>query len=99
MAQGNFDLGELERRMRAAVDALKRELSGLRTGRASANLLDPVIVNVYGQKLPLNQVGSVSVPEPRMLTVQVWDKAAVPAEKAKPGESPKPQARPAEEGA
>jgi ribosome recycling factor len=79
MAQGNFDLGELERRMRAAVDALKRELSGLRTGRASANLLDPVIVNVYGQKLPLNQVGSVSVPEPRMLTVQVWDKAAVPA--------------------
>lgn len=79
MAQDNFDIGDLERRMRAAIDALKRELSGLRTGRASANLLDPVMVNVYGQKLPLNQVGSVSVPEPRMITVQVWDKAAVPA--------------------
>ncbi|MCL4767376.1 MAG: ribosome recycling factor [Hyphomicrobiaceae bacterium] len=79
MAQGNFDIGDLERRMRAAIDALKRELSGLRSGRASANLLDPVMVNVYGQKMPLNQVGSVSVPEPRMLTVQVWDKAAVPA--------------------
>lgn len=79
MAQDNFDIGDLERRMRAAIDALKRELSGLRTGRASANLLDPVMVNVYGQKMPLNQVGSVSVPEPRMITVQVWDKAAVPS--------------------
>jgi ribosome recycling factor len=79
MAQDNFEIGDLERRMRAAIDALKRELSGLRTGRASANLLDPVMVTVYGQKMPLNQVGSVSVPEPRMLTVQVWDKAAVPA--------------------
>lgn len=79
MAQVNFEIGDLERRMRAAIDALKRELSGLRTGRASANLLDPVMVNVYGQKLPLNQVGSISVPEPRMITVQVWDKAAVPA--------------------
>jgi len=79
MAQVNFDINDLERRMRAAIDALKRELSGLRTGRASANLLDPVMVNVYGQKMPLNQVGSVSVPEPRMITVQVWDKAAVPA--------------------
>ena len=79
MTQDNFEIGDLERRMRATIDALKRELSGLRTGRASANLLDPVMVNVYGQKMPLNQVGSVSVPEPRMLTVQVWDKAAVPA--------------------
>ena len=79
MTQGNFDIGDLDRRMHATVDALKRELSGLRTGRASANLLDPVMVNVYGQKMPLNQVGSVSVPEPRMITVQVWDKAAVPA--------------------
>ncbi|HEX5599201.1 MAG TPA: ribosome recycling factor, partial [Hyphomicrobiaceae bacterium] len=60
MAQVNFEIGDLERRMRAAIDALKRELSGLRTGRASANLLDPVMVNVYGQKLPLNQVGSIS---------------------------------------
>lgn len=79
MAQDNFDIGDLDRRMRAAIDALKRELSGLRSGRASANLLDPVMVNVYGQKMPLNQVGSVSVPEPRMIAVHVWDKAAVPA--------------------
>lgn len=79
MAQGTFDLKDLEKRMRTAIEALKRELSGLRTGRASANLLDPVMVNVYGQKMPINQVGTVSVPEPRMITVQVWDKAAVPA--------------------
>lgn len=79
MAQGNFDLADMERRMRTAIEALKRELSGLRTGRASPNLLDPVMVNVYGQKMPLNQVGSVSVPEPRMIAVHVWDKAAVPA--------------------
>jgi len=79
MSQGNFDLKELEKRMRASLDALKREFSGLRTGRANAHLLDPVTVNVYGQKLPINQVATVSVPEPRMITVQVWDKAAVPA--------------------
>lgn len=74
-----FDLQDLEKRMRAALDALKREFAGLRTGRASASLLDPVQVNMYGQRMPLNQVGSVSVPEPRMITVQVWDKAAVAA--------------------
>jgi ribosome recycling factor len=79
MSHGTFDLKELEKRMRASLDSLKREFSGLRTGRANVHLLDPVIVNVYGQKLPLNQVATVSVPEPRMITVQVWDKAAVPA--------------------
>ena len=79
MSQGNFDISDLDRRMHSTVDSLKRELSGLRTGRASANLLDPVVVNVYGQKMPLNQVGSVSVPVARMITVQVWDKAAVSA--------------------
>lgn len=79
MTQGAFDIGDLDRRMHSTVESLKRELSGLRTGRASVNLLDPVVVNVYGQKMPLNQVGSVSVPEPRMITVQVWDKAAVSA--------------------
>jgi ribosome recycling factor len=79
MTQDKFDLKDLEKRMRAALDALKREFSGLRTGRASANLLDPVMVSIYGQKMPLNQVGTVSVPEPRMITVQVWDKAAVSA--------------------
>ena len=78
MAQ-KFDLKELEKRMRAAQDALKKEFSGLRTGRASANLLDPVQVQVYGQRMPINQVATVSVPEARMIAVQVWDKAAVSA--------------------
>ena len=74
-----FDIQELEKRMRVAFDALKREFSGLRTGRASAALLEPVHVNLYGQRMPLSQVGTVSVPEPRMITVNVWDKAAVSA--------------------
>jgi ribosome recycling factor len=78
MAQ-KFDLKELEKRMRAAQDALKKEFAGLRTGRASANLLDPVQVQVYGQRMPINQVATVSVPEARMIAVQVWDKAAVSA--------------------
>lgn len=78
-APAKFDIKELERRMRVGIDALKRELQGLRTGRASANLLDPVMVNVYGQRMPINQVGTVSTPEARMITVQVWDKATVPA--------------------
>jgi ribosome recycling factor len=79
MAAAKFDLADLEKRMRAALDSFKRELTGLRTGRASANLLDPVHVQLYGQRMPLNQVGTVSVPEPRMISVQVWDKAAVSA--------------------
>jgi ribosome recycling factor len=74
-----FQLNEFDKRMRTALDALKREFAGLRTGRASAALLDPVQVNLYGQRMPLNQVGTVSVPEPRMITVQVWDKSAVSA--------------------
>lgn len=74
-----FNLNELEQRMRTGLDALKREFTGLRTGRASAALLDPVHVQLYGQRMPLNQVGTVSVPEPRMISVQVWDKAAVSA--------------------
>lgn len=77
MSLDTFDLKDLEKRMRASLDSLKREFSGLRTGRASVHLLDPVIVTVYGQKMPINQVATVSVPEPRMLTVQVWDKAAI----------------------
>lgn len=79
MASGKFDLKELEGRMRASLDALKRELSGLRTGRASAHLLDPVQVNVYGSKMPLNQVATISVPEPRTISVQVWDRSNVQA--------------------
>ncbi len=79
MSLTTFDINELEKRMRASLDVLKRELSGLRTGRASANLLDPVHVNVYGARMPLNQVATVSVPEPRMITVQVWDRSNVMA--------------------
>ncbi len=76
---GSFDLNDLESRMRASIDALKREFSGLRTGRASAHLLDPIQVTVYGSKMPLNQVATVSVPEPRMITVQVWDRTNIAA--------------------
>ena len=79
MSLVTYDLGEIEKRMRASIDALKRELSGLRTGRASVNLLDPVQVTVYGSRLPLNQVATVSVPEPRMISVQVWDRGNVTA--------------------
>ena len=73
----NPDLSALEKRMSGALDALKKEFSGLRTGRASASLLEPVQVDAYGSSMPLTQVGTISVPEPRMLTVQVWDKALV----------------------
>ncbi len=79
MTSGKYDLGELETRMRASLDALKREFSGLRTGRASSHLLDPLQVNVYGSKMPLNQVGTVSVPEPRTISIQVWDRSNVQA--------------------
>lgn len=75
----DIDLDDIERRMKGANEALKSEFSGLRTGRASTSLLDPVMVDVYGSNMPLNQVGTVSVPEPRMLSVQVWDKANVSA--------------------
>jgi ribosome recycling factor len=79
MSLVTHDIIEVEKRMRASIDALKRELSGLRTGRASANLLDPVQVMVYGSRMPLNQVATVSVPEPRMISVQVWDRSNVTA--------------------
>ncbi|MGB5215686.1 MAG: ribosome recycling factor [Anderseniella sp.] len=74
-----IDLQDLRRRMDGAVDALKTEFSGLRTGRASTALLEPVMVEAYGSAMPLNQVGTVSVPEPRMLSVQVWDATLAPA--------------------
>jgi ribosome recycling factor len=78
-----YDKADLERRMAGAVEALKHDLSGLRTGRASTSLLDPVTVEVYGSHMPLNQVATVSTPEPRLLSVQVWDKSNVgPADKA-----------------
>jgi len=70
---------ELKRRMDGALEALRREFAGLRTGRASVHLLDPVVVKAYGGEMPLNQVGTVNVPEPRMITVQVWDRSLVVA--------------------
>ncbi|TDQ80524.1 ribosome recycling factor [Dongia mobilis] len=72
-------LNDFSRRMDGALEALRKEFGGLRTGRASAGLLDPVQVSAYGSTMPLNQVGTVSVPEPRMITVQVWDKGMVSA--------------------
>src|SRR5690242_19613190 len=72
-------LAEFSRRMDGALEALKKEFGGLRTGRASASLLDPVHVSAYGNDMPLNQVGTVNVPEPRMITVQVWDRGLVGA--------------------
>ena len=78
-----FDKADLERRMAGAVESLKGDLAGLRTGRANVSLLDPVVVEVYGAMMPLNQVATVSAPEPRMLSVQVWDKTNVgPVDKA-----------------
>jgi ribosome recycling factor len=74
-----LDFRDLKRRMDGAVSVLKTELAGLRTGRASASLLDPIQVNAYGTQMPVNQVGTVSVPEPRMLSVQVWDQKLVSA--------------------
>jgi ribosome recycling factor len=76
---GKFDIKDIDRRMRGALTVLKTEFGGLRTGRASASLLDPIMVNAYGTPTPLNQVGNISVPEPRMITVQVWDRGQVHA--------------------
>ena len=74
-----FDLAGLRRRMQGAIQSLKHELNGLRTGRASASLVEPIHVEAYGQSMPLNQVATISVPEPRMIAVQVWDKSMVGA--------------------
>lgn len=78
-----FDKADLERRMKGAVEALKHDLSGLRTGRAHTALLEPIMVTVYGASTPITQVATLSAPEPRMLSVQVWDKTNIgPVEKA-----------------
>jgi ribosome recycling factor len=79
MATATYDLNEIKRRMHGAIQVLKTELGGLRTGRASSGMLDPVQVEVYGTHMPLNQVATISVPEPRLLSVQVWDKSNVHA--------------------
>ena len=77
MATGKFDINELKRRMQGATQSLKHELGGLRTGRASASMLEPVQVDAYGSHMPLNQVATISVPEPRLISVQVWDRSMV----------------------
>ena len=78
-----FDKADLERRMKGAVESLKHDLTGLRTGRANTALLEPIMVDVYGAHMPITQVATISAPEPRMLTVQVWDKSSIgPVEKA-----------------
>lgn len=78
-----YDKADLERRMKGAIDALKHDLSGLRTGRANTALLEPITVTVYGSSMPITSVATISAPEPRMLSVQVWDKSNIgPVEKA-----------------
>jgi len=79
MASATHDINDIKRRMQGAIATLKHELGGLRTGRASASLLEPVQVEAYGTHMPLNQVATISVPEPRMISVQVWDKSMVNA--------------------
>jgi len=79
MPTGSFDINELKRRMQGATQSLKHELGGLRTGRAAASMLEPVQVDAYGTHMPLNQLATISVPEPRLLSVQVWDKSMVKA--------------------
>ena len=79
MADNVLDFADLERRMDGALNSLKGDLAGLRTGRASAGILDPIMVEAYGQQMPMNQIGTVSVPEPRMISVQIWDKSMVAA--------------------
>jgi ribosome recycling factor len=74
-----YEKADIERRMQGAVESLKSDLSGLRTGRANTALLDPVVCEVYGAMMPLNQVATVSAPEPRMLSVQVWDRSNLTA--------------------
>lgn len=73
----DIDIADLERRMDGAMGALRTELASLRTGRASASMVEPVMVDAYGQMTPINQVGTVNVPEPRMVTINVWDKSLV----------------------
>lgn len=70
-----YDLPDIKTRMQKSISSLREELAGLRTGRASASLLEPVTVEAYGSRMPLNQVATVTVPEPRMLSVQVWDRS------------------------
>jgi len=72
-----IDLNDIKRRMDGAINAFKSDIASLRTGRASANILDPVTIEAYGSRVPLNQVANITVPEPRMLGVNIWDKSMV----------------------
>ncbi|MFC0339206.1 MULTISPECIES: ribosome recycling factor [Paracoccus] len=72
-----IDTDDLERRMKGAMDSLRHEFSSLRTGRASASMIDPITVDAYGSPTPINQLGTVNVPEPRMVTINIWDKGMV----------------------
>ncbi|MEP0943801.1 MAG: ribosome recycling factor [Rhizobiaceae bacterium] len=82
MADG-IDLNDVKRRMEGSITSFNKDLGGLRTGRASASLLEPVMVDAYGQKMPINQVANVGAPEPKLITVQIWDKSMVgPVDKA-----------------
>lgn len=74
-----LDMKDIRKRMDGALTVLKKEFGGLRTGRASASLLEPLMVDAYGTKMPITQVGTISVPEPRLITVQVWDNSVVKA--------------------
>lgn len=75
----SYDSDDLKQRMQGAIDVLEKEFTGLRTGRASTNMLESVVVDVYGARMPLNQVATISVPEARLLTVQVWDRNSTKA--------------------
>jgi ribosome recycling factor len=79
MSEIEIDLNDLERRMSGTMAALRTEFASLRTGRASASILEPVMVDAYGSSMPLNQCGTVNVPDPRMITVNVWDKGLLGA--------------------
>ena len=73
------DIDDLQRRMTGALEVLRKEYSGLRTGRASASLVEPIMVEAYESEMPMNQVATINVPEPRMISIQVWDKSQVKA--------------------
>lgn len=75
----DFNTADIDKRMQGALEVLRKEFSGLRTGRASTSLLEPITVSAYGSDMPINQVAAISVPEPRMISVQVWDKGMVQA--------------------
>lgn len=79
MSSDLFNIKDLERRMQGALQALKQEFAGLRTGRANTNLLDPITVEAYGSRMPVSQLGTVTVPEPRTISIQVWDRSQVSA--------------------